>query len=92
MREEQSMDPIRTLRGALERYRELFAKDHPQYVRDMGEAPLSGAALASLGQVARVVEAANEAHRILQYNLGDVDPHVRSACDILWAALEPFDE
>ena len=35
-----------------------------------------------------IEEAAREAHGILQINLGDVDPHVRSACDLIWTALE----
>jgi hypothetical protein len=34
-----------------------------------------------------LLEALEEAHGILQYNLGDVDPHVRSACDLMWIAI-----
>lgn len=37
-------------------------------------------------------EAARNAHGILQTNLGDVDPHVRAACDLLWNALSPTQE
>ena len=34
-----------------------------------------------------LLEALESAHGILQMNLGDTDPHVRSACDLMWAAI-----
>ena len=34
-----------------------------------------------------LLAALREAHGILQYNLGDTDPHVRAACDLMWKAI-----
>jgi len=36
---------------------------------------------------ADLLAALEEAHGILQYNLGDTDPHVRSTCDLMWVAI-----
>jgi hypothetical protein len=34
-----------------------------------------------------MAEALDNIHGILQMNLGDADPHIRSACDIAWSLL-----
>jgi hypothetical protein len=62
----------------------------PRYRVDVGEE----ASFTLNGDDARLIAAAPDllaalenAHGILQYNLGDADPHVRSACDVMWAAI-----
>lgn len=36
---------------------------------------------------AELLEALENAHGILQVNHGDVDPHIRAVCDLMWAAI-----
>jgi len=38
-------------------------------------------------RIQQLENAIADAHGILQFNHGDTDPHIRSACDLLWTAL-----
>ena len=58
-------------------HRDVSALDYERKLRVQAEALLH-----------RIQEAARNAHGILQVNLGDADPHVRAACDLIRAALE----
>lgn len=44
--------------------------------------------LAMNKRIQELEAALREADGILQYNLGDADPHVRSACDLMWIGLQ----